>query len=443
MSGHYSLRRRLGLGIAGGVVVAWLGGMIVAGLAIRHELDEAFDSALQETAQRLLSLAATTLLDSQADARARQIPALKPHDEYLTYLVRDRDGNVLMQSHDAELRNFPARPKGGFTTTHSHRIYGEAAVSGTLFIEVAEPLKHRLEATLESTLSLAAPLALFLPLLAVGVWWVVHVSVRPLVDFRGEIEARGEGDLSPVSGAGLPDEVRPIADAVTRLLGRLKNSLEAERTFTSNSAHELRTPIAGALAQTQRLLATPLTDETAVKVRQIEAALHRLARISEKLMQLARAEGGGLLAEAPADLRPIFDAVVDEFRRDAIDGGRLRTGEAASAYLVSRIDPDAFGILLRNLIENALKHSPAGSPVSVSITGDGVVRVVNEGPIVPAERLARLTQRFERGGAENDGSGLGLAIAKAIADGASSSLELRSPASGGNSGFEAVIRLAS
>lgn len=448
MTRPYSLRRRLGVGLAAGVIVAWLAGMAVAGLVIRHELDEAFDSALQETAQRLLSLAATTILDQDQDRNAGagtlRIPPLKAHDEYLTYLVRDRDGRVLMESHDAERTHFPGTPVTGYVTTRTHRIYGEAAVSGTLFIEVAEPLEHRLEATLESTLSLAIPLALFLPIVAVGVWWAVRLSLRPVVVLRNEIEARGEGDMTPVDGTGLPSEIRPIAEAVTRLLERLKHSLDAERSFTANSAHELRTPIAGALAQTQRLLAVPLSEDVEKRVRGIEASLHRLARISEKLMHLARAEGGGLLANAPGDLRPILDAVVDDLSRDAGgEAGRILIEETGGNALISRMDPDAFGILARNLIENALRHSPAGTPVVVAVVGDKEMRVINEGPVVAPEVLAGLTRRFERGGAETEGSGLGLAIAQAIVDGAGARLELRSPASGQVGGFEAVVRFPS
>lgn len=441
MSGTYSLRRRLGLGLAAGVLLIWLAGVVVAGLVVRHELDEAFDSALQETAQRLLPLAVVGILDREGAQTARRIAPLGHHEEFLTYLVRDAEGAVILHSHDADLNDFPARPSHGFIDTREHRIYGEAALSGTIFIEVAEPLEHRREAALESTVSFVVPLALFLPLIVAGAWWIVNRGMRPLTGLRTQIETRGAGDLSPLAADSLPDELRPIADAVNRLMQRLHSSLESERSFTANSAHEIRTPIAGALAKTQRLLSTLPEGDARTRAGEIEAALHGLARLSEKLMQLARAEGGGVLSEQPSDLSPVLVHLVDEFRRDSADGGRIEFEAVATPPLVARMDPDAFGILIRNLLENALKHSPDGTPVEVSVSSDGEIRIVNEGHAVPPETLARLTERFERAGSRTDGSGLGLAIARVIADGAASTLTLRSPATGRTDGFEAAVRL--
>ena len=442
MSGGYSLRRRLSLGLAGAVTAIWLLGVVVAGLVMRHELDEAFDSALQETAQRLLPLAVTEIINHGGDlSAAREIAPLGPHDEFLTYLIRDKLGNVILRSHDARITDFPALPRPGFTDTASHRVFGETAISGNIFVEVAEPLDHRREATLESTVSLAIPLILFVPLIAVGVWWAVSRSVAPVLGLRDEIETRGAGDLTPVAGGGLPDEVGPIAEAVNRLLSRLQRSLEAERSFTANSAHELRTPIAGALAQTQRLMATLPAGDVLDRARKIETTLRRLTRISEKLMQLARAEGGGLLAPGAADLMPVLMHVVEAFRGDGAADGRLELEAADGASLVSILDVDAFGILLRNLIENALKHSPDGTPVLIAVDAPDTVRVVNDGPAVPAEILRGLTEPFARGGSVAEGSGLGLAIADAIARGAGGELTLRSPTPGRDDGFEAEVRL--
>jgi len=440
MTGTYSLRRRLGISLAIGVTAMWLAGALVAGLVARHELDEAFDSALQETAQRLLTLAVLDILDHDGDLSERRVAPLNAHEEFLTYVVRDQYGNVILHSHDADRSVFPAQPKVGFSDTETHRIYGEAAVNNTIFIEMAEPLAHRKEAAFEATLSLIVPLALILPFSFIGVWWLVRRSMLPVLNLGTQIEARDAGDLSPVSPDGLPDEVRPIAASVNRLMARLHKSLQAERSFAANSAHELRTPIAGAIAQTQRLLASIEDDELRTRVQTIEDTLQRLAHISAKLMQLARAEGGAVLGEAEIDLGPFLDAVVDEFRRTSGDGKRIDYIAPEVDTLVARIDGDAFGILMRNLIENALKHSPDETPVKIDVA-PGRIRVINAGGIVGGDVLATLLKPFARGGSATEGSGLGLAIAHAIAEAGGASLSLFSPAEGHTDGFEARLDL--
>ena len=183
------------------------------------------------------------------------------------------------------------------------------------------------------------------------------------------------------------------------------------------------------------------TKDTAAASRaaDIETTLKRLTRLSERLMQLARAEGGRLRIDAPADLRMAARIVAQDAGRTAAPG-RLAVS-LPDAPLVSDLDPDAFGILLRNLIENALRHGMEGGRIDVTLTPSGLLTVANDGPVVPPETLARLTHRFERGDAGNEGSGLGLAIVAAIAERLGSTLVLRSPASGRDQGFEVEIQL--
>lgn len=435
-----SLQRRLGLGLAAGVSALWIVAAVSAGLVVRHEFDEAFDSALQETAQRLLPLAVMDILEREDELTSALVAPLGEHDELLTYLVRDAAGNVLLRSHDADAAAFPATPVTGFHETAGHRLYGESAISGTIVIEVAEPLEHRQEATWEAVATLLVPLAVLIPLSIIGVWWLVRLTLRPLRAFAGAIEARGASDLRPVPIHRIPAEVGPVAEAVNRLIDRLRRVLDAERSFSANSAHELRTPIAATLAQAQRLISEAPEGPLRQRAERIESSLHQLARLSEKLMQLARAEGGGLLAEEPRDLAPVLRHLVEEMAATRDGGPPLRLTVEPAADAVSPMDPDAFAILMRNLIENALKHGATGAPVEV-VLSDRLVRVVNDGPAVPRETLCRLKGRFARGTTPAAGSGLGLAIADAIASGAGGSLDLISPATGREDGFEAVVRL--
>jgi two-component system OmpR family sensor kinase len=119
---------------------------------------------------------------------------------------------------------------------------------------------------------------------------------------------------------------------------------------------------------------------------------------------------------------------------------RIALATANRGQRVCAIDPDAFGILLRNLIENALKYGAADQPVEVSLTDQALLRVVNGGPAVPAPVLQRLTERFVRGSSEASGTGLGLAIAKTIVQGVKARMTLASPATGRDDGFEVNVQ---
>ena len=439
MNTKTSLHKTLGIWLTSGVTLLWLIGVIASGLIARHEMNEVFDSALKETAQRILPLAVTDILNREGDTGLERALTLKEHDEYLTYLVRYKSGKLLLQSHAADPRVFAAIPREGLSETSTHRIYGESAISGTLYIEVAEPLAHRREAVLETSLALLLPLIFLIPISLVGVWWVIKRSLRPVVFLQQSIEARGGGDLSPVTVNRLPEEFEPIKVSVNRLLERLRRALEAERSFTANSAHELRTPLATALAKLQRLKTETKDTKVKTQASEIEESLRTLSRLSEKLLELAKAEGGSALSEHPNDLVPILRMIAGDFERKL--PGRLRLSLPDDGVM-SVLDPDAFAILIRNLIENALTHGAANQPVAIRLKNDGNLRVTNGGEVVPAPKLAFLRKRFVRSDAKTVGSGLGLAIVEAIASGAGITLNLRSPALGQSDGFEAELNIA-
>ncbi|WP_160008987.1 ATP-binding protein [Rhizobium sp. 18055] len=424
------------------MVVFWL---VAIGLSIRvmqHEFDEIFDSAQQETTERLLAL----ILD---DMDRRQIN--DPHGiamlntaanrEYLTYQVRDASGKVMLRSNDAASEPFAAPLETGFHDTETARIYTEKTSDGTLFLQVADRFKNRREAVRESAVTLLIPLIALIPASIFAIWFIVGRALKPLDTLRQDIGTKDGGNLATVESTGLPKELKPIARSVNLLLGRLRSALEAEREFTANSAHELRTPIAGALAQTQRLAEELPPGPTRARAQQIETSLVNLGRLAEKLLQLARAEAGIGGSATATDLRPVLDMIVTDYERDSRSLGRLRYTAAADATLVRNADMDAFGIITRNLIENALVHGDPELPVNISLEPHGIVRVVNGGPLVVGTDMAGLKKRFRRGKTSASGSGLGLAITDRIVSQMGGTLELLSPASGETSGFEARLTL--
>lgn len=436
-----SLRRDLALGLGLGLTVLWLLAMLGTGLVLRREIGEVFDASLQKTAERIMPLAVIELINSDAVLPARRVTPVGPLDEYLNYVVRGSDGTILLYSHNADLSAFETPLTEGFHTMADHRFYALSAVSGAYMIEVAEPLAHRRELGNRAALAMLAPLVIFLPLSLLGIAWFTHRSLRPVAALSKEVRARGVSELTPLQTTGLQAELLPIRNAVNRLMARLGRALDAERSFTANAAHELRTPVAATLAQTQRLIAEVPPGPTRVRAQTIEAELKRLTRLSEKLLQLSRAEGGGVLAETPQDLAPILTLVVSDFQR-AGQGARLRLTLPPGGCQPARIDPDAFAILARNLIENALTHGDPGTPVEITMAPDASLTVTNACPPIAPEALARLTTRFERAGARTTGSGLGLAIVASIARNAGARLTLLSPAPGRDNGFVAEVSLA-
>lgn len=433
-----SLQGRLGLWLGAALTVLWVLSASITALIARGEIEEVFDAALQETAQRILPLAVVDILNREEAGISQRLAAIREHDEFFTYVVRDDQGRILLQSHAADPATFPAWDGTGFRQTATHRLYSDEAVQGTIRITVAEPLDHRASVAREIQLGLGLPLVFVLPVALLAIVLAVRASLAPVRQFRDRLSARGVRDLSPVASTDLPTEIAPLAGTMNSLLGRLEAAFAAERSFAANAAHELRTPLAGAIAQAQRLQAETRDDEARARAFEIEVTLKRLTRLSERLLQLARAEGGRLRRDAPADLRPVTRMIVDDMARNERPE-RIRLALPDSAVL-SDLDPDAVAILLRNLIDNALRYGSETSPVEVSLGADGTLTVANDGPVVPADDLARLTQRFERARSDARGSGLGLAIVRSIAERTGSRFEIRSPRASGASGFEARFR---
>ncbi|QLH15218.1 sensor histidine kinase N-terminal domain-containing protein [Paracoccus pantotrophus] len=433
-----SLQMRLGVSLGILLTLLWIAAAATTAVMLRHEMDRIFDSSLQEAAQRLLPLAAVEIVGREEEGVTQHLADLRDHDEFLTYIVRDDMGRILLQSHEADPSIFPEWDGPGFHTTATHRLYGEDALQGTIRLTVAEPLAHRATAARDVWAGLGLPLLVFIPAALLAIVLTVRSGLAPLRRYRDRLAERSPRDLAPVACNDLPVEVAPVGLAVNVLLAQLKSTFEAERTFAANAAHELRTPLAGAIAQAQRIQVETKDTGAGHRAAEIEASLKRLARIAERLLQLARAEGGRLRLDHLSDLRITARLVVDDIERTAPNRIALALPEHP---VMSDLDPDAFGIICRNLVENALRHGASDEPIEVSLGEDGTFRVANDGLVVPTGALGRLARRFERGTAGTEGSGLGLAIVASIADRISSKLTLQSPRPGSSSGFEAAVVL--
>ncbi|RWE44912.1 ATP-binding protein [Mesorhizobium sp.] len=408
-------------------------------ITLHREINEAMDSSMQEAARRLLPLVIDDLFGRDVSQSPRKLAEAVPDDDggRMVFQVRDGAGRVLMHSYGASAEPLTIKLAQGFSEEAGWRVYTEPAVSGTVFVQVAELDTRRNEETFEAATGFLAPMVILIPLSAVIAWLVLARSLRPIATLRGQISARHGDNLAPIHTGELPSELAAIAKSVNSLMQRLSIALDAEKEFTTNAAHELRTPIAGALAQTERLIAETTDEAAGKRPRQIKAALTELAGLSEKLMQLARADAGIAVAGKTADIMAVASLVVADFEQHNQYKGRLCLETPANGKAYAAIDTDALAIVLRNLIENALRHGAEGAHVVVRI-GDGSLSVINDGLVVSAP--SGLVKRFERGATRAEGSGLGLAIVNKILQQIDATLVLNSPATGRRDGFEATIR---
>lgn len=444
MTKRRSIARQLLISIGLTLLAFWL---LASGLAfsvMQEEMGEIFDSALQETAERLAPIVIDDLYTRDDTSVPRRLTALRENvpDEYLTYQVRDETGRVLLHSHNVTADPYAAPLAEGFWSGGDKRIFTVAAVSGSIFVQVADSLEHRKEAAIEGGTALLLPLILLLPVSLLAVIWLIRRNVSEVDRLKRIIGLRDSGNLSPIDLKNLPIELEPIQQSVNLLIKRVDDALQAERSLAANSAHELRTPIAGALAQSQLLL-SELSDSSAKdRAKQVDAALRKLSTLTEKLLQLARADAGIGRAQGSTDLAGILDVVVEEFLRKIKDGAILHYHRPGGISLSREVDPDAFAIAIRNLIENALAYHVPETAVEIRLEPDGfsVSNLTASKTLLPVEKLR---QRFVRGNTLHPGSGLGLAIVEKLAMQMGARLEIQTvPVNAVQSRFEARIVFA-
>jgi two-component system OmpR family sensor kinase len=224
-------------------------------------------------------------------------------------------------------------------------------------------------------------------------------------------------------------------------MARLAQALEGERAFATNAAHELRTPLAVALARVQRLRDRLQEPSSRTDAAEIEQALKRMSRLVARLLELARAQAGIGLADAPRDIVPLLEHVLEPYRRDPATGDLLHVTVAAPS-MMCRIDPDAFAIVVGNLLENAFRHRlDDDAPVTVELSAARVLSVRNAARPRTAAQVEALARRFGRGEADGKGYGLGLFIAGMIARQSGGALHLSSVDRDGGAEFCAEFGL--
>lgn len=414
-----SLRRRLLLLLSGAVLVAWGATALFTYFDARQQIGQMLDAHLVQSAGLI---AAQTEHEIAGDADLT-VPRQYKQESKIAFQVWDRSAALRWRSANAPQAHLSAQDEGFSDATidgERWRIFSRWDESGRYVVQVGERFELRDELAQSVASHLLHPLAVALPVLAILIWLSVNAGLLPLGAVARQVQRRAPDNLAPLGEQAVPREVSPLVQALNALFARLRASFEQERRFTADAAHELRTPLAGVKTQAQVALAASSGEERRRALSNVVLGVDRATHLVEQLLVLARLDPQAALPGAmPVALHELAAACIAEQAQAAADKGVDLALESADEAVVLG-DQTLLSVLLRNLLDNAIRYSPAASEVEVSITpAHGVVtlRVTDNGPGIPHGERDRVFDRFYRViGSAGEGSGLGLSIVKRIAD---------------------------
>jgi two-component system OmpR family sensor kinase len=409
-----SIRRDLVLWVTGTLVLGVAAAAIATYYTARQQIDTMLDGELRQIAQ------AVHLREDWVDAGNVRIAR-----EDVSFAVRayDDGGKVFFESGLPSLpADAPKTLEPGLSSVETPngpwRIYTHVAPEG--IVQAAQPEAVRDALARDLALRMILPLLLLMPLFALLVAWVLARSLRPLHEASRRVRERDAGRLDPLPTEGVPAELVPLVEQINALLGRVAASLEAQRRFVADAAHELRSPVAALALQAQLAERAPDAAAREQAFGELKRGIARTSRLMQQLLDLARLEPG-VASEPPAavDLAGVVREVVGSFAAQA-DRLGIDLGADAPPAMPARGSPAELHSLVANLVDNALRYAPRGSAVTVSLRAApdaAVIRVEDAGPGIPLAERERVLERFQRvAGDWTSGSGLGLPIAKAIAE---------------------------
>lgn len=434
------------------VGLLWLLAVAATWLEARHEAEELFDAHLVQAASLLIVQTSGELKyeqdDEDEDIKESHAPLLHRYGRRVAFQIWI---DHQLRLHSANAPNQPlSMTENGLSDSTVEgvrwRVFSAWNERRQSLVQVGERMAARDELARAVAAGLLRPLLVALPLLALLIWLAVRQGVRPMERLAAEIEERSPDKLAPLPIDNLPTEVLPLVEHLNALFNRVAGSFEQERRFTADAAHELRTPLAGLKAQAQ--VALSATDDAGRKhaLNNLIRGCDRMTHLVEQLLALARIDAARPVDFVPLDFSMVVRESIAQLVGRALDKG-VEIELAAAEAAPMRGNPAWMSVLVRNLVDNAVCHSPSAGKVAVAVArtqGEITLEVQDSGPGVPEAELAHLGQRFWRspGSREKDdgGSGLGLSIVGRIVDLHRGSVEFRnaSPASG--RGFSVRVR---
>lgn len=417
-----SIRHRLLLWLLSGIGLLLVTAAAGVYFEVRDEINELFDAQLQQSAyafpQGAVAPAGNDIDKSDGDSPLQSL------------VIEVRQPGVAKPFYHSQAHAMlPAQVPAGFSSPVINgrvwRLYSLEAVDR--HVEVAQPLAVRDAAANEIAEQLLLPLAAALPFAALLIWFGVGRGLKPLGQTAREIQHRSDADLTPLDTMALPHELRPMVTALNDLMGRLAEVLQAQQHFIADAAHELLTPLTALQLQAQWLQRSSDSREREEGLLELRAGVERTVRLARQLLALARQESKSDSAVAEINLATLAREVVAEQAGTAA-ARQIDLGFDQATPLRVRGEAEALKMMLSNLVDNAIKYTPAGGRVDVRVarTDDaGLLHVEDSGPGIPPEDLQRVFDRFyRRAGQAVAGSGLGLAIVRNIAERQGLSLRL-------------------
>ncbi|QYD68129.1 HAMP domain-containing histidine kinase [Paraburkholderia edwinii] len=329
-------------------------------------------------------------------------------------------------------RNEPGGYSVELINGHHYRIYTLRKDADGLIYQVGQPVSYREQTAERAAIESLVPTVCLIVLVWIAIPIVVNAAFASLGRASSDAEAVGISHLTPLDVSHVPDEVRPFADSINRMIGRLQVGIDGEKRFIADAAHELRTPIAALQLRIDNLENAPDTNARGERLRELREAIVRTATMIRQLLELARADAQpdpGAASDS-VDVRQMVQALVADLLPVA-DSRSIDLGVKRFEAAHVKAHAGELRMAVRNLVENALRYTPASGSVDIDVFEDqagAIVRVTDTGPGIPEDALGRVFDRFFRLNAETvEGSGLGLSIVKSVVakHGGSVSLENR------------------
>ena len=422
---NLSLRLRLMILFVGFSCLIWATAGFICWQESKEKIDEFFDSYQMLLARQMASADWSHVsMQTQkiTNKIIKNIKNAEDEDEAIGFAVFNADGKMIF--HDNENgKDFTFRPEIGTFRKQKvdvewWRIVWVKSADGNFYIAIGQEREYRTDITMDMVEEFLAPWLGGLGLLLVLTIIIISREFSPLKKLASDLENRLPDDLSPLTGKNLPSEVRPMIEAINRRMAQIDDLLQRERSFISDSAHELRTPLTALKIQLEVAeLAGNDQKMRQVALQKLGIGIERSARLVEQLLALSRLEAKQAQNEVfeQIDWDNIVRQIKDEYASAAAAKNISFQEKLAVPAVIHAGNPVLCALLMRNLIDNAIKYSPEGAVISIELNTDHI-KVINSGAHVETAHLNRLSERFFRpAGQKENGSGLGLAIVSRIA----------------------------